>query len=112
MRTGRRAESRPGTRCSHDAEIMVLPHARGSARRRILEKEQRSLAAARACRPLSVNARARLGRELGNASGFAEVTGSGLRHVKIVRVFELVLLNSAPVGFEPTHTAPEAGPIN
>ena len=66
------------------------------------------MAAAKAWRPLSVNAaeqhvpagwlvaRARLGRELGNASAFAQVTGSGLRHVKIVRVFELVLLNSGP----------------
>jgi hypothetical protein len=45
---------------------------------------------------MRVVARPRLGRELGNASAFAQVTGSGRQHAKIDRVFELVLLNSAP----------------
>ena len=75
MRTGSRTESRPGTRCSHDAEIMMLPHGRVSAGDGYWRKSNGLWP---------------------HASAFAQVTGSGLRHVKIVRVFKLVLLNSAP----------------
>jgi len=48
-------------------------------------------------------ARARIGREIGNASTSAQVTGSGQCSGKIVREFEFMLLSSAPdwTPFEP-----------
>jgi len=35
----------------------------------------------------------------------------GAFHFKIIRVFELMPLTSAPVGFEPALTAPEANAV-
>lgn len=85
---------------------MVLPHGRGSAGGGYWRKSngpwpQQGPGGRYLSMPLSSTlplggSLPGRGRELGNASVFAQVTGSGLRHVKIVRVFELVLLNSAP----------------